>query len=306
MNSNVFLCYVGCTKSVQDLVSRFEWSAENDILNGRKDVTNKNKSLSPDFHEDKYQSRKEYFSLPPVLVKRKPSGDSSVMQPSDEKDDQTVRDRIEKYKEERRLALRQKYQVDGDINDQKDEEMIRRIKHKIQKNDRNSQDFDSSPIDDVGNLSSELVSKDKPTAVTTISILYTSRRKRDSLDVDKLEKSNVNAKDINNDGSPKRIDDVASRTKLITNNIGIGGKNDKEYKPGSLSKSFSTDRIEPVKEWSLKPNPCDVKRPFTASLERKIKNSGNVESLVAKRVNQLSEASESSEFARLRRSGEIG
>ncbi|XP_065206720.1 GTPase-activating protein CdGAPr isoform X2 [Planococcus citri] len=296
----------GCTKSVQDLVSRFEWSAENDFLNGRKDVTQRNKSLSPDYHEDKYpSSRKEYFSLPPVLVKRKPSGDSSsTMQPSDEKDDQTVRDRIEKYKEERRLALRQKYQVDGDINDQKDEEMIRRIKHKIQKNDRNSHDFDSSPSDDASSINSELVAKDKPAAVTTISILYTSRRKRDSVDVDKLEKSNSDTKDLNNDGSPKRTEDVSLRCKLITNNI--CGKNDKSFKPGSLSKSYSTDRIEPVREWSLKQNACDVKKPFTASLERKIKNSGNVESLVAKRVNQLSEASESSEISRLRRSGEIG
>lgn len=222
---------------------------------------------------------------------------------SDEKDMVVRRDRIEKYKEERRLALRQKYQVDGDINDQKDEEMIRRFKQKIQKNEKNSQDFDSSPSDgDVSAGSIESMVKDRPAAVTTISILYTSRRKRDSVEADKDEKTNQ-TKDSSIDVPAKNDDKLENSTRSKHINSFVGN-NEREYKPGSLLKSFSTDRIEPVKEWPLKN--CEGRRPFTASLERKMKNSG-VESLVAKRVNQLSEASESSsEISRLRKSGEVG
>lgn len=303
--------FSGCTKSVQDLVSRFEWSAENDFLSSRKDSTPRNKSLSPDYRDDKYSSnKKEYFSLPPVLIKRKPSCDSSTtMQSSgDEKDDQAVsRNRIEKYKEERRLALRQKYQVDGDLNDQKDEEMIRRFKQKIQKNEKNNHDFDSSPTEADASNENESASKEKPAAVTTISILYTSRRKRDSNEIEKDEKSNI-TKDLTNDVSAKINQDKFENCSLNKSKTVVKSSiSDGERKPGTLLlKSFSTDRIEPVREWPLKSNSCDVKRPFTASLERKIKNSGNVESLVAKRVNQLSGASESSELPRVRKSGEIG
>lgn len=307
-----FVYIAGYAKSVQDLVSKFEWSAENDPLKKDPPICRSKTTSQIQPTVDKT----EYFSLPPVLVKRS-SEDSfcnAIEMAGDDKEDESVRrDRIEKYKEERRLALRQKYQVDDSLNDKKDEEMIRRFKQKIMKNEKidskNRIEFDSSPNDDIVLKNEHLLAKENydklPTAVTTISILYTSRKKRDSVEDDSQRRRSTEEKE-NESQSPgahgilskcpePQISCEVDRTCLKNN-----GNAD-----STMSKSFSSV-VEQSRDWPLKYVSADGKRPFTSSLERKVKSFVREESLVAKRVNQLSEASELSETSHSKRNGETG
>jgi len=238
--------------------------------------------------------KKEYFSLPPIVLKKTTSAEPLASTTTTDNDieeqngDSVRRNRIEKYKEERRQALRQRYHLDGSLDDQKDEEMIRRIKQKISKNEngsvsevQNRLNFDSSPSDD-NELAKEIGDK-PPTAVTTISILYTSRRRRDSSEM---------AADTNFAPDERLSPDDSE-------NCGIGDS------VMLMSKSYNLTS-EPTKDWSYSnTTSSDSRRPFTSSLERKVKSFVRQESLVAKRVNQFAEASESSELT-CRRNGESG
>lgn len=224
--------------------------------------------------------------MPPLTLRQKSSQESlsCAESPTDEArdgDESVRRDRIERYKEERRLALRQKYQVDDAMNDQKDAEMIRRFKQKILKNEKaeaaaRSLEYDSSLA--TAGQAQKGTAKPPTPAVTTISILYTSKKRKESEDDGQLRPS---VADSIGSGCPK----ATPRPKEGVDN---GGHLLMSKSFGSLS-----DR---VRELPLKPCPTyEGRRPFTASLER---NMGRVrgfvkeESLVAKRVNQLSEASD--------------
>lgn len=287
--------FLGSTKSVQDLVSKFEWSAESDS-NPRKDPNVSSQKSS------RFEPKRDFVSLPPQL-RSKSSQESlscAVESPTDEcreGDDESVRrDRIERFKEERRLALRQKYQVeDSFINDQKDAEMIRRFKQKILKtekadNSAKSLEYDSSLATSV---SSGAKTKEKSTvkpptpAVTTISILYTSKKRKESAG----DETSCGDKPTVGSGSPKSHVGSANSTteakEALAVEIGNGGHL-------LMSKSFGS-LSDKVRELPLKPPTYEGRRPFTASLERntsRVRGFVKEESLVAKRVNQLSEASD--------------
>lgn len=212
-------------------------------------------------------------------------------------DDESVRrDRIERYKEERRLALRQKYQVDDSfINDQKDAEMIRRFKQKILKNEKadssaKSLEYDSSLATSAssGGKTKEKSTAKLPTpAVTTISILYTSKKRKESAG----DETNCGDKSTVGSCSPETrtssTDSTTEAKEVVALEIGNGGHS-------LMSKSFGS-LSDKVRELPLKPPTYEGRRPFTASLERntsRVRGFVKEESLVAKRVNQLSEASD--------------
>ena len=219
-----------------------------------------------------------------------PLGSPNADNEADGKDDESVRrDRIEKYKEERRLALRQRYQVDESLNDQKDEEMIRRIKQKILKIENGASDdlqgrldFDSSPSEKNEQLLAKDISNKPPTAVTTISILYKSKRRQDKADT------------VPDANSVNEVQTAAEKR--------ASSDETENYRPVDSTTLVSKSN---TKDWSPKNAGCENRRPFTSSLERKVKSFVKQESLVAMRVNQLAEASESSDLT-CRRNGEYG
>lgn len=230
----------------------------------------------------------------------------------DDKEDEAVRrDRIEKYKEERRLALRQKYRLEDKINDKKDEEMIRRFKQKILKNEkadtRNVLEFDSSLNTDVASkehfVAKETYDK-SPTAVTTISILYTSRKKRNSAEEDNQKQKCIEEKNLSSNFGVCSTMNKSSEEKMATYETKTAGHEQNSKFDSSLSKSFNSV-VEQSHECPLKCRNVEGKRPFTSSLERKVKSFVREESLVAKRVNQLSGACES-ESLTSKRNGEVG
>lgn len=284
--------FLGHAKSVQDLVTKFEWSQ--DVSRKDRVVLQRSKTAS---QLEPNSERKEYFSLPPIVVKKTTSTEpvanatttNIVSGDAVEKNGESIRrDRIEKYKEERRQMLRQRYQMDECLNDQEEEEMIRRIKQKISKNEngsttnevQNRLEFDSSPSDENEQLLAKDISDKPPTAVTTINILYKSR-----------------TSDVNSEASvavEERVPLERSESSRTKDSIGL------------LSKSYNLVS-EPTKDWSSKNTvgSDSNRRSFTSSLERKVKSFARQESLVAKRVNQFAEASESTELA-CKRNGESG
>lgn len=272
-------CIIGSAKSVQDLVSKFEWSGDSDTNVRKCSISSSSsKCKIPRVEEGEETNKEDYLSLPAVFVEASPSATSP-----DEKtnsDESIRRNRIEKYKEERRMELRQKYKVHDKCNDEKDEELIRRFKQKISKNELQSDGhhspIDTSPTNEEQSKKQLSECKESPTksfpAVTTINILYTSRKKKEEVDNEEKRQSQSNS-------NLEKLNEPCE-------NNNIGG-----LIATSISKSSSNvnDRLKETTNAIM----AD-KRPFTASLERKmckLRSFVREESLVAKRVNQLSEAS---------------
>lgn len=129
------------SRNVQELMSRFEWSrSEKESLPpclkakvSRQNSKDNSHTLTTSLDASSFPSDN------PPLTRVKTSPDLNLNQESQEQktsdtsiDSEAVRrERIEKYKEERRTFLRKKYRTDSfNNNDDKDEEMIRRLKAK--------------------------------------------------------------------------------------------------------------------------------------------------------------------------------
>lgn len=128
--------------NVQELMSKFEWSSsEKDSLPpclkarlSRQNSRDNTLTLTTSLDASSFPSD----NTPLTRVKTSPDLNQNQESPQNKKlsssnldSDAVRRERIEKYKEERRTFLRKKYRTDSfNNNDDKDEEMIRRLKAK--------------------------------------------------------------------------------------------------------------------------------------------------------------------------------
>ncbi|XP_054259133.1 uncharacterized protein LOC128983900 isoform X2 [Macrosteles quadrilineatus] len=127
-------------RNVHELMSRFEWSQSRDSLPPcqKARVSRQNsKDNAPTLTTSLDASTFPSDNQPLTRVKTSPdliqNQDNLEQKQSDNSVDSEAvrRERIEKYKEERRTFLRKKYRTDSfNNNDDKDEEMIRRLKAK--------------------------------------------------------------------------------------------------------------------------------------------------------------------------------
>lgn len=142
--------------NVQELMSRFEWScSEKDSLPpclkarlSRQNSKDNTPTLTTSLDASSFPSD----NTPLTRVKTSPDLNQNQECPQNQKvadssvdSDAIRRERIEKYKEERRTFLRKKYRTDSfNNNDDKDEEMIRRLKAKA--NVRSSENNEESGL----------------------------------------------------------------------------------------------------------------------------------------------------------------
>lgn len=160
-------------RNVQELMSRFEWSnSEKESLPpclkaklSRQNSKDSSHTLTTSLDASSFPSDNN-----PPLTRVKTSPDLNLNQESQGQkmsdagaDSEAIRrERIEKYKEERRTFLRKKYRTDSfNNNDDKDEEMIRRLKAKANlRSLENAEDVGTAGSDSLESM--EWVSQKSP------------------------------------------------------------------------------------------------------------------------------------------------
>ncbi len=297
------------------MVSIFEWSTETDE-DARADPNNRQK---------KFLSTKEpnnYFSLPTVLTDLKPLPECSLngkrITPSDKR-----RNELEKYNrtkdgEENHRTLNSK----GHCNVAENAEKIETTSNRSDQRDLKDESICSKSCSfadrnfnrnegAITNNNDSSITKENSakalTAITTISILYTSRKRKDSADGDKiaLEKPNSDTKE-----ATEKSDTLSRLPKVAAVRCAENVEEKKFLADNNRNFTKPVDRQPEDTKRSSKPSSnFDEKVLFTASLERKtckLKNFVKEESLVAKRVSQLSKASELFQSSNHRRNGDPG
>ncbi|RZF47809.1 hypothetical protein LSTR_LSTR012126 [Laodelphax striatellus] len=166
-------CSSGGSQNVQELLSRFEWSrperssiapclrAKLNRQNSKESAPIMTTSLDgntfPHRSEDAPTQQLARVKTSPDLNHNQQQ-DSATASTADQTKQEVVdsesvrRERIEKYKEERRSYLRKKYRTDSFNNNDDNDELIRRIKQKVKTGVNNREE--SSEVVDENNLNS--------------------------------------------------------------------------------------------------------------------------------------------------------
>ncbi|BES94829.1 cdc42 GTPase-activating protein [Nesidiocoris tenuis] len=116
-------------------------------------------------------------------------------QPSSIESDLERRERIERYKEERRNFFRNKYKTDAlNNNDERDDELIRRIKQRTKK-DPNNRTVDLSPAEDGAVSIGDFHSKKSPSKTMMVNISYSPTKAKADSELDGASPESNDASD---------------------------------------------------------------------------------------------------------------
>ncbi|KAI5744551.1 hypothetical protein M8J76_003245 [Diaphorina citri] len=259
------------TPTISDITSQFEWRKSTPgpgdtkpslppCLRARSNRSKQNPGLTTSLDSGTFPSDGTQGDLQRVITSpdlKEGEENNNHLEEADR------RERIERYKEERRNYLRQKYKVDAlkSEDDQKDEEMISRLKQKVKHPQSTTPTSTGSSV----SLEDTLKSPTK----TTVSILYTPTVSNTFIqDVPPCNALTNNNKE-NKSSSPLR--------RINKNEFTSSISKDKSGRPPICDKPLIIREL----------NKFPIQKSLTTSNVEKV-GAKSASSFVAKRVNQLS------------------